>query len=155
MAEQQEALRGAPPALAALHAQASELVGGERDAFERQVRELRGFPVVVNLWGSWCGPCRAEFPHFQREAVRLGKEVAFLGVNVTDPNEGAQRLLEDLPVSYPSYSDPNGEIASKRFRAVAYPTTVFLDGSGDVTYTKTGPYTSDQQLARDIARYAH
>src|SRR5690606_28853775 len=77
-------LAGSPPPLAALHSQGDELITGGKDAFEKRLAELKGFPVVVNAWASWCAPCRAEFPHFQNLAARYGKQVAFLGVNSED-----------------------------------------------------------------------
>ena len=52
---------------------------GGTDAFRRQLAALRGYPVVVNKWASWCGPCRFEFPFFQRLVTKRGKQVAFLG----------------------------------------------------------------------------
>ena len=77
-------LKGAPPKLAALHDQQDELLPGGPEAFEGRLGELRGYPVVVNKWASWCGPCREEMPWFQRLSARLGKRIAFLGVNSND-----------------------------------------------------------------------
>src|SRR5919106_4039195 len=70
-----------PPELKALRAQANRLLDGGAEAFERRLRELGGHPVVVNQWASWCGPCRFEFPFFQRLARRYEGRVAFLGVD--------------------------------------------------------------------------
>ena len=77
-------IAGAPAELAALHARVNELHGGGVKAFDAQLRALRGYPVVVNMWASWCDPCRRELPLLQREALARGARVAFLGVDVTD-----------------------------------------------------------------------
>ena len=95
---------GAPPPLAALHDQASELLDGGADAFKARLAKLRGYPVVVNKWASWCGPCRAEFPYFQRQVARsTAREVAFLGVDSNDNDGDAREFLSEYPVTYPSY----------------------------------------------------
>ena len=104
------ALAGSPPPLAALHKQADELLPGGTDAFERRIAALRGYPIVANVWASWCGPCRREFPTLQRLSARYGKEVAFLGVNSQDSDAAATTFLREAPLSYPSYTDPDGKI---------------------------------------------
>jgi cytochrome c biogenesis protein CcmG, thiol:disulfide interchange protein DsbE len=151
-----KALAGAPPPLAALYAQESELLEGGQDAFERRLRSLRGFPVVVNLWASWCGPCRFEFPHFQQAAADYGKRVAFLGINKEDADEFAEEFLREEPVPYPSYADPDEEIAESIDSEAArgLPVTVFYDRAGERLSLKLGPYDDEAQLRADIERYA-
>src|ERR671936_853689 len=69
------------------------LLGGGAAAFRARLRGLRGHPVVVNKWASWCGPCRSEFPYFQRLGVELGRRVAFLGVDGNDNDSDSRRFL--------------------------------------------------------------
>ena len=146
-------LRGAPPALAALHAQANEVLGGGAAAYRRRLRELRGHPVVVNKWGSWCGPCRAEFPFFNRVAVRYGKRIGFLGVDILDNREEARRFLDQVPVPFPSYDDPSGRLAPDLGGAQATPSTLFLDADGKEAYLHQGAYRTEADLVDDIERY--
>ena len=101
-AEMTRDLAGSPPRLAALHAQANELLDGNAATVQRRIASLKGFPVVVNMWGSWCPPCRLEMPFFQKTGVEYGKKVAFLGLNVQDPEAGAKKLLKQIPLPYPS-----------------------------------------------------
>ena len=148
------ALKGAPPELAAIHEQENELLPGGTEAFEARLRELRGTPVVVNKWASWCGPCRAEFPYFQSQAARHGKDVAFLGVNSNDGEDSARDFLAEFPVPYPSYLDPKLEIAALIDAAVEFPATAFYDSNGKLAYVRRGGYDSNAALAADIERYA-
>ena len=154
LAKARKALAGAPAPLAALHAQSSELLDGGAPAFARRLRALRGYPVVVNKWGSWCGPCRAEFPTLQRAAVKHGKQVAFLGVDGQDDQAAARKFLRSYPVAYPSYVDHGLDIA-KRLNAVqGFPSTVFYDRRGRVAYIKQGSYAGDAAFEADVRRYA-
>ena len=147
------ALKGAPPKLAALHEQGNELLPGGTEAFDARLRKLRGYPVVVNKWASWCGPCRSEFAYFQSQAAEHGKKVAFLGVDSYDGEDSARDFLADFPVPYPSYLDPDQEIADQLEGALAFPATAFYDRDGELAYVRNGPYTSDDELAADIERY--
>jgi cytochrome c biogenesis protein CcmG, thiol:disulfide interchange protein DsbE len=149
-----EALAGSPAPLAALHSQAGRLIGGGPDAFKARLRTLRGHPVVVNKWASWCGPCRSEFPFFQRLSVKEGRRIAFLGVDANDNDAAARRFLDQLPVSYPSYKDPNLKVSAVFNGVAAFPTTAFYDRSGRLSYLHQGAYATERKLARDSARYA-
>src|SRR5690349_16388476 len=105
------AFKGSPPPLAALHAQANRLISGGPPAFKSLLADLRGYPVVVNKWASWCGPCQSEFPAYQQASVVFGRRVAFVGIDGKDHNGAATAFLRRFPVTYPSYVDPQESIA--------------------------------------------
>ena len=144
---------GQPAALAALHERSGELVDGGLDRIDEELRGLRGTPVVVNLWASWCGPCRFEIPFIQRQFREHGTKVAFLGVNSDDSEDGARRMAQELPMPYPSIVDPRAQLAG-RLGARGLPVTVFYDRSGKQVYVHQGSYRDEEQLADDIAKYA-
>jgi thiol-disulfide isomerase/thioredoxin len=146
-------LDGAPPPLAAIHRQANDLLPGARKALDARVRALRGHPVVINVWAAWCGPCRVELPYVQQASLDFGKRVAFLGVDLKDNRGSAQKLLRQIPLTYPSYEDPDGKIATG-YRLVGTPSTIFYDASGKQTYIHQGQYADRQDLDADIKRYA-
>ncbi len=148
------ALADAPKPLAELYEQGNEILTGGLPAFEARIKELRGHPIVVNKWASWCGPCRAEFPFFQRQAAERGEEIAFLGVDSEDSEAAARTFLEELPVPYPSYFDPDGEIAASIDAAREFPATVFYGSDGEIAYVHRGGYQDEADLAADIERWA-
>jgi thiol-disulfide isomerase/thioredoxin len=147
-------LAGAPAPLADLHAQAGSILAGGAQAFKARLAQLKGHPVVVNKWASWCGPCRAEFPDFQKASVKYGKRVAFVGVDGNDNHGDAVKFLKQYPVPYPSYEDPDGKIAQVLNATVAFPTTVFYDKTGKLAYLHQGQYLTGTKLEQDIERYA-
>jgi thiol-disulfide isomerase/thioredoxin len=146
-------LAGSPPPLAALHKQANDLLPGGTDAYEKRIAALRGYPVVVNVWASWCGPCRFEFPVLQKLSAQYGKRVAFLGVNTEDSDDAAATVLREEPVPYPSYTDPDKDIFDS-LDAVGLPDTAFYDETGQLVYLKQGPYSENSELEADVRRYA-
>ena len=146
-------LAGAPAPLKALHDQSGELIGGGPDAFRKRLAELRGYPVVVNKWASWCGPCRAEFPFFEKAAREHGKRVAFLGVNSNDNDAAAREFLGKFDLSYPSYTDPKLKVAEVFNAVAAFPSTAFYDAKGKLRFVRQGGYSSEQKLLEDIRRY--
>ena len=153
-AELDRRLAGAPEPLARLHRQANEILPGGSQAFRDRLAALKGYPIVVNKWASWCAPCRAEFPDFQKAALRHGKDVAFIGVNTNDNRDDAEAFLKRLPVPYPSYEDPSNAIAAVFNGVAAFPTTAFYDRSGKLTFLHQGQYPNLEQLEIDIQRYA-
>ena len=153
LAKAKQQLAGAPAPLAALHEQSNELLGGGTDAFRTRLRELRGHPVVINKWASWCGPCRAELPILQDVATERGKEIAFLGVNARDKRPAAERFIARYPVPYPSYEDPGEAIARAMKAPSNFPVTLFVDAQGKTVFTHQGGYRSAADLNADIERY--
>jgi thiol-disulfide isomerase/thioredoxin len=148
------AFQGSPPPLASLHAQANRLLAGGPAAFKARLAGLKGYPVVVNKWASWCGPCQTEFPAFQRAAVKYGRTVAFLGVDGKDGSSSAAAFLHRFPVSYPSYVDPHESIARAIEAATYYPQTLYFDSRGKMVFDHAGPYQTAGALERDIKQYA-
>jgi cytochrome c biogenesis protein CcmG, thiol:disulfide interchange protein DsbE len=146
-------LDGAPPALAALHRQANQILPGARKGLRARLAELRGHPAVVNIWAAWCGPCRAEMPVMQRVSVDLGKRVAFVGVDLRDNRSEATAFLRKTPVAYPSYDDPSGQVYNAE-KLVGVPSTLFYDRRGRQTFVHQGPYLDRADLVADIRRYA-
>ncbi len=146
-------LEGAPPPLADLHAQSNQLLSGGKDAFEERLRALRGHPVVINKWASWCGPCRAEFPIFQTVATERGREIAFVGVDGKDKRPAATSFLERFPIPFPSYEDPDEDIARYLEVPANYPATVFVNADGERVFTHQGGYRSQADLVADIDRH--
>jgi cytochrome oxidase Cu insertion factor (SCO1/SenC/PrrC family)/thiol-disulfide isomerase/thioredoxin len=142
---------GPPPAaLAALHADAGRLLGGGGRAFRRRLAALRGHPVVVNAWASWCPPCRSELPLFATAARRFGGRVAFVGLDVSDADGRARAFLAGQPVGYPSYSDVDGAVARSLGAPQGLPVTLFLDANGRVFHVHAGAYASERALGEDV-----
>jgi cytochrome c biogenesis protein CcmG/thiol:disulfide interchange protein DsbE len=150
----ERALAGSPAPLAALHDQANQLLPGGTDAYAKRIAALRGYPVVANVWASWCGPCRFEFPVLQKLSARYGKRVAFLGIDSQDSDDAARTFLAEAPLSYPSYTDPDEKIANALGASLGLPDTAFYDRDGKLLYLKQGPYAHDSELEADVRRYA-
>src|SRR5579884_3417128 len=122
--------RGPAPGTAAGSAGApvgpSRIVSGGARAFRSRLAALRGTPVVVNEWASWCPPCRHELPLLRAAAAKHAGQVAFVGLNVRDTTGAARSFLSAHPLGYASYADPNGDISRSLATMVGLPTTVFL-----------------------------
>jgi thiol-disulfide isomerase/thioredoxin len=147
-------LNGAPPPIAQLHGEANTVVASSRSDFERRLKALKGYPVVVNAWASWCGPCKLEFPIFQRVSTRLGTRVAFLGLNTQDNTDDAKAYLAKTPVPYPSLEDGDSRILQEAGGVGGLPTTIFYDKDGERAMVHQGGYETERDLVEAIRRYA-
>lgn len=114
--------------------------------------DFRGSILVVNVWATWCDPCRSELPAFARVALDYAdRRVRFLGVNYQDDRAAAKRwILHDYRLPYPSIFDPSGETAATLgFPYV--PDTYFVDAGGTIRYRRYGEIT-ESQLRSTIER---
>jgi cytochrome oxidase Cu insertion factor (SCO1/SenC/PrrC family)/thiol-disulfide isomerase/thioredoxin len=144
-------LAGSPPPLAALHNQAGQLLAGE-PALAARIRSLHSYPVVINAWASWCGPCRSEFGLFASASARYGRQVAFLGADTDDSPADARAFQAQHPVSYPSYQTTTANLASLAV-IEGLPTTIYINPAGKVVYVHTGQYDSQGTLDQDISTH--
>jgi cytochrome c biogenesis protein CcmG, thiol:disulfide interchange protein DsbE len=145
---------GLPPALADNVARADKIVGEGRDAFEAHMQKLRGHPVVVNQWASWCESCRFEFPFFRDATVEFREQVAFVGLDSGDQEGPAKDFLEEFQVGFPSIADPDASVAQSLGGGQNWPMTFFFDERGKRVHVKTGTYATPELLEQDIRRYA-
>jgi cytochrome c biogenesis protein CcmG/thiol:disulfide interchange protein DsbE len=154
LAQMRDRLAGSPAPLEALHTQASELLPGGTAALRARLAALRGQPLVINKWASWCEPCREELPAFQHASLSLGHEVAFIGIDSGDYSRAdALHFLRSFPVSYPSYYDHSGQTGLAITDSTFTPVTVFYNRDGG-QYIHQGPYPTQAKLEQDIRRYA-
>jgi len=124
--------------------------GDDLDGNPLSLAEMRGKPVVVVVWGSWCTPCRAEAPAVVKAADELGDAAHFVGVNIRDasPVKG-QAFVRSQGIDYPSYFSPGGD-ALLAFQGKLEPRTipafVVLDGDGRIAASIIGSLPSTQTL---------
>jgi thiol-disulfide isomerase/thioredoxin len=147
-------LAKAPAPLRVNAADANKLAGEGADALKARLAKLKGHPVVVNQWASWCAPCRAEFPYFSDAVAEHGDEIAFVGIDFTDDREAANEFLDEIPPGFASIYDPKGEAARSLGGGRIAPTTFFIGRDGKRTYTKLGGYANAATLEADIRRHA-
>ncbi len=133
--------------------EANRLLAATPADFERRIRSA-GRPVLVNQWASWCGPCRYEFPFFQRLAQRYRGRVAFLGVDAKDNASDARRFLAEFPTPYAHLQDPRAAVSRLFHGGRSWPTTAYYRAGGKLVYTNQGAYRSEADLDADIRRYA-
>lgn len=115
------------------------------EEFEGMLVGLRGRPVVVNIWASWCAPCRTEMPMLQDAAVAFEGRATILGVASNDGPAAARAFLDDVGVTYPNVFDPSGEIRVA-LGLTAYPTTYVFGPDGSIRARVNGGI-SEQRLA--------
>ena len=108
--------------------------------YQELLTQMRGTPVVVNVWAAWCGPCQAEAPLLRAASQTYGDRVQFLGVDILDSRDGARGFIDDHGLTYPSVFDPSGAIRDS-FGTIGQPVTVFYDAGGGVASTWPGQLT--------------
>jgi cytochrome c biogenesis protein CcmG/thiol:disulfide interchange protein DsbE len=111
--------------------------------------DYAGRPLVVNFWASWCPPCGAEMPDFERVHRSIGDSVAFLGVNLRDSRDLAEGLADSTGVTYRLVEDPDGRLF-RAFDGAGMPTTVFVDADGNVVDVVAGQL-AEAELRERIA----
>ncbi|MEU3945850.1 TlpA disulfide reductase family protein [Streptomyces sp. NPDC029526] len=131
---------------------APELSGETLDGEQLDVADYRGKVVVLNVWGSWCNPCRAEAKHFAKVSRDYADQgVQFVGINTRDTSVGNARAFEkDFDVPYPSLYDPTGKLLLRFEKGTlnpqAIPSTLILDRKGGIAARTLSPLSEERLL---------
>ncbi|MFG2790605.1 TlpA family protein disulfide reductase [Streptomyces sp. NPDC048419] len=135
---------------------APDLSGKTVDGKQLDVTSYKGKIVVLNVWGSWCPPCRAEAPGFEKVSQDLQRKgVQFVGINTRDTSTASARAFEEkYGVSFPSLYDPTGKLMLRFKRGTlnpqAIPSTLVLDREGKIA-ARSLAALSDDKLRKMIA----
>ncbi|MFI6039616.1 TlpA family protein disulfide reductase [Streptomyces sp. NPDC051315] len=135
---------------------APDLSGKTLDGGQLSVSSFKGKVVVLNVWGSWCAPCRAEAPNFEKVSTDLtSKGVQFVGINVADAQvKSALAFEEQYGVSYPSLYDPSSKLMLRFEKGTlnpqAIPSTLVLDRDGKIA-ARSLAALSEEKLRSMIA----
>ncbi|MEO6714417.1 MAG: TlpA disulfide reductase family protein [Mycobacteriales bacterium] len=113
--------------------------------------QLRGVPLIVNLWASWCLPCRNEMPAFERLHQALRQQVRILGVDTKDAEDSARATIQATGISYPSVADPHGTLRGD-LKALGLPVTLFVAADGRVLEQHLGEL-SERDMRDRVAKY--
>jgi cytochrome c biogenesis protein CcmG/thiol:disulfide interchange protein DsbE len=117
-----------------------------------RLAELRGAPVVINFWASWCVPCREEAPELARFDREMRTRARLVGVDFQDAKQDALAFVREFGWRFPNVRDPQGKLAA-RYGLLGLPTTYVLDGQGRIARTLTGAqtYAKLRQAVEELA----
>lgn len=115
------------------------------------LRDVSG-PAVINVWASWCGPCRKELPAFQRLSERAAGRLQVVGVNTRDSRGGAQSIGEDFGVRFPILVD-QGDALQRELKRNAFPLTLFVAADGQVRHIDATGALDDAKLAKLVRQH--
>ncbi len=132
-----------------------EIFGGSPEKLRTTLAALRGKPVVVNYWATWCTPCKAEMPRVVDAAQEYAGRVNFLGVNVEDDIEAAQKFVRRYDMSFRSVADPDGKIRRAE-KILGLPVTQFYGADGELAFVHQGEIKSKdlEEKIEDVLRLA-
>lgn len=130
---------GDQPALPVVGSPAPEITLQNLQGETVSLSSMRGRPVLVNFWATWCGPCRVEMPEFQEAYLTHGDDLVILAVNATNQDNGdIAGFVNDLGLTFPILLDEEGEALSA-YDVFAMPTSVFINRDGIIVDIFTGP----------------
>lgn len=110
-----------------------------------KLSELRGRVVMLNFWASWCGPCRQEMPLLEKLSQRYEPAgFTLLGINVDSDKAAADRILEEIPVSFNVLYDPENTV-SETYKVDVMPSTILVDCDGNLNYLHRGYVPGDEK----------
>ena len=136
--------------------QAPDFVGTTLAGHDIQLSDLRGKTVVINVFASWCGPCRIEAPHLaQVYADFIDQDVEFIGLNLEERPEDVAAFKDEYGWEFPLVLNQDGDL-TEIYQPLGLPTSWLIDRDGVIQYVHTGPITAEMltQAIMDIQKGA-
>ena len=132
---------------------APNFTGTTLDGETIRLSDLRGKTVLINVFASWCGPCRLEMPHLVEAADQFGdQEVVFVGINLQENPEAVQAFRDEFNVQFPLVLNEDGSLTNNLYTPIGLPTSWFIDQDGVVRYVFAGAMTREvlQNVLDDV-----
>jgi peroxiredoxin len=126
-------------------AQAPDFAASTLDGETVILDELRGQPVVLKFWATWCGYCRYQMPFFQAAFEEKGHEIEFVGINLRESRDKVQQFVEGESVGFTMALDVDGAVANS-YNVRPIPATFFIDEHGVIKEIKIGAFMSQAEL---------
>ena len=132
---------------------APNFTGTTLDGETIRLSDLRGKTVLINVFASWCGPCRLEMPHLVEASDQFeDQEVVFVGINLQENPEAVQAFRDEFNVQFPLVLNEDGSLTNNLYTPIGLPTSWFIDQDGVVRYVFAGAMTRDvlQNVLDDV-----
>ncbi len=132
---------------------APNFTGTTLDGETIRLSDLRGKTVLINVFASWCGPCRLEMPHLVEAADQFGdQEVVFIGINLQENPEAVEAFRDEFNVQFPLVLNEDGSLTNNLYTPIGLPTSWFIDQDGVVRYVFAGAMTREvlQNVLDDV-----
>ena len=113
--------------------------------------DLRGKPVLLNFWATWCGPCRSEMPELQKTHQKMSEKLTILGMDVDETKAQVTAFRSELGVSFPMVID-KGQKGFNQYAPFGLPSTYLIDKVGVVRAVKFGPFTDEKDIAKSLEK---
>lgn len=110
---------------------------------------LRGRPVMLNFWATWCTACRAEYPYLVQEYKQYGSQIAWYAVDEQQSTKTVMSYVQKFQVPFPILLDPQGLVGGD-YNVTGFPTTIFINKRGVIVAVQRGAFGSPAQIAHDI-----
>jgi thiol-disulfide isomerase/thioredoxin len=131
---------------------ATDFTVQDANGLKVNLSDMEGKPTVVNFWASWCPPCKAEMPHFDKVYREVGDDVNFMMIDLIgggETKESGRTFMDDRDFALPLYFDVEQE-AAQAYGITAIPTSIFIDSDGYITASAQGSI-DEESLRRGIA----
>ncbi len=114
--------------------------------------DLKGKPVLVNFWATWCDPCRGEMPYLQQVYDEWrGEELILLAINIAESPSQVAEFMQSQGLSFPVLLDSEADTA-QRYNIRYIPTTFFIDKEGIIQGIKLGPFRSKEEIESSLSK---